>query len=484
MSQQYTEVTWQDETTSVQGTLINAERMNQMQQAHHFCDGFEEVDAVPTEDPGVSYNKIVYCTADKTFYRWDGTEWEADIDDDTKALLQQEIARATGREDDIEDALELHVADTTNPHQVTKEQIGLGNVDNTADADKPVSSAVRTAIDEVAGDLTSHESNRSNPHEVSKSQVGLGNCDNTSDMEKPVSTAQQAALDLKADKATSLSGYGITDAYNKNETYSQGEVDAKITDAVYIETVARQAADTDLSDRITAEVTTRSTLTDGLRGDVTALQAAVVTKVEISDGVTPWSSSVTYGANSFCQVNGTLYRSLASSNIGNNPASSPTWWEEYASGNKESTGLIGPDNLYTEDIGDGTSTSIAVTHNLTSTDVVWALWEKSSGKVVSASAVKTSVNVLTLTFATAPATDAYRILVYRPGDAARIYTQTFTPAATDIVITHNLGRLPSGVSLYNPSGIKVGARMEADTSTVTLHLAGYDNGNYTIMVIA
>ena len=95
MTQQYTPVAWQDETTSQQGTLINAERLNQMQTAHHFADGFEEVDAVPTADPSVAYHKVVYCTADSTFYRWDGTEWTKDIDDETKALLQQEIARAT-----------------------------------------------------------------------------------------------------------------------------------------------------------------------------------------------------------------------------------------------------------------------------------------------------------------------------------------------------------------------------------------------------
>lgn len=44
-------------------------------------------------------------------------------------------------------------------------------------------------------DLTSHVSNKSNPHDVTASQVGLGNVDNTADIDKPVSTAQQAALD-------------------------------------------------------------------------------------------------------------------------------------------------------------------------------------------------------------------------------------------------------------------------------------------------
>ena len=55
----------------------------------------------------------------------------------------------------------------------------------------------------AAADLTSHTNNTSNPHSVTAAQVGLGNVDNTSDADKPVSTAQQTALDLKAD-ATAL----------------------------------------------------------------------------------------------------------------------------------------------------------------------------------------------------------------------------------------------------------------------------------------
>lgn len=46
--------------------------------------------------------------------------------------------------------------------------------------------------------LTKHINNTSNPHNVTKTQVGLGNCDNTSDANKPISTATQAALNTKA----------------------------------------------------------------------------------------------------------------------------------------------------------------------------------------------------------------------------------------------------------------------------------------------
>ena len=52
--------------------------------------------------------------------------------------------------------LEAHTADTDNPHSVTKAQVGLGNVDNTADADKPVSSAVQAALERKQDDDEFH----------------------------------------------------------------------------------------------------------------------------------------------------------------------------------------------------------------------------------------------------------------------------------------------------------------------------------------
>ena len=49
-------------------------------------------------------------------------------------------------------------------------------------------------------ELGAHKASTSNPHGVTKTQVGLGNVDNTSDANKPVSTATQTALNLKANK--------------------------------------------------------------------------------------------------------------------------------------------------------------------------------------------------------------------------------------------------------------------------------------------
>lgn len=47
-------------------------------------------------------------------------------------------------------AIASHVANTSNPHSVTKAQVGLGNVNNTSDANKPISTATQTALDNKA----------------------------------------------------------------------------------------------------------------------------------------------------------------------------------------------------------------------------------------------------------------------------------------------------------------------------------------------
>ena len=50
----------------------------------------------------------------------------------------------------VSNTIDTHIANKSNPHAVTKAQVGLGNVDNTSDADKPISMAVQTALDKKA----------------------------------------------------------------------------------------------------------------------------------------------------------------------------------------------------------------------------------------------------------------------------------------------------------------------------------------------
>ena len=76
---------------------------------------------------------------------------------------------------------------------------------------------LQTKMNAVDQTISSHTSNTSNPHNVTKSQVGLGNVDNTSDANKPISTATQTALDgkLSASLKGANSGLAELDANGK-----------------------------------------------------------------------------------------------------------------------------------------------------------------------------------------------------------------------------------------------------------------------------
>ena len=73
------------------------------------------------------------------------------------------------------------------------------------------------------------------------------------------------------------------------------------------------------------------------------------------------------------------------------------------------------DRTYATSIGDGINTSIAVTHNLGTKDVIVQLYDVSSNDTVYADVVRTSTTVVTLGFGTAPATNDIRVLVSKIG---------------------------------------------------------------------
>lgn len=84
----------------------------------------------------------------------------------------------------LETKVNKHIANKSNPHTVTKTQVGLGNVNNTSDADKPVSTAQATAIADAkaAGttaqtSINSHAGRKDNPHTVTRAQLGLATTD-------------------------------------------------------------------------------------------------------------------------------------------------------------------------------------------------------------------------------------------------------------------------------------------------------------------
>lgn len=84
----------------------------------------------------------------------------------------------------LETKVNNHIANKSNPHAVTKTQVGLGNVNNTSDANKPVSTAQATAIADAkaAGtaaqtSINSHAGRKDNPHVVTRAQLSLATTD-------------------------------------------------------------------------------------------------------------------------------------------------------------------------------------------------------------------------------------------------------------------------------------------------------------------
>ena len=98
-----------------------------------------------------------------------------------EGLISDEAATRAQADTTVNAKIDSHIGNKSNPHGVTQAQVGLGNVNNTSDADKPVSTAQATAIAnaKAAGtnaqtNLTTHMKNMSNPHRVTRDQLGLG----------------------------------------------------------------------------------------------------------------------------------------------------------------------------------------------------------------------------------------------------------------------------------------------------------------------
>ena len=102
------------------------------------------------------------------------------------------------------------------------EYIAGTNINFTENRDGTVEISASGSIsseDSVARDaIGNHKSDTSNPHNVTPAQIGLGNVDNTSDLDKPISTAVQKAIDNKADKTVAtISTDGLMSASDKSK---------------------------------------------------------------------------------------------------------------------------------------------------------------------------------------------------------------------------------------------------------------------------
>jgi len=134
---------------------------------------------------------------------------------------------------------------------------------------------------------TTHRGQTDNPHTVTKTQVGLSNVDNTSDVDKPVSTATQTALDLKIDTTDIIDNLTSTDT-DKPLSANQGKV---LNDA--IENISLMA---EIENKLNDNLITESFVWDENgnieRKDYKDSSSVVVYKKDYIwgvDGITSWT---------------------------------------------------------------------------------------------------------------------------------------------------------------------------------------------------
>ena len=133
-------------------------------------------------------------------------------------------------------------------------------------------SSMANNITSINGRLVLHTSDYNNPHQVTKAQVGLGNVNNTADLDKPISTLTQQALDELSARIAStdadLSNYRTSAAQDLIDSQIRVEI-SNVAQSVTVEEAARMSADAVLGGRITSveEVIPSTASTDNLLAD-------------------------------------------------------------------------------------------------------------------------------------------------------------------------------------------------------------------------
>ena len=195
-------ITSPSEVTSVagrQGAVVLAKSDVGLGNVDNTSDANKPVSTAAQTALNAKENTIPTGTTSQ-FYRGDKT-WQAltkalvglanvdNTSDANKPVSTATLAALNGKEDAVAAGTtsQFYRGDKT-WQALTKSDVGLGNVDNTTDANKPISTATQTALNGKA----------SSSHTHTKSDIGLGNVDNTTDANKPVSTATQTALNGKA----------------------------------------------------------------------------------------------------------------------------------------------------------------------------------------------------------------------------------------------------------------------------------------------
>ena len=242
-------------STNTQNIATNTQSIESIQEAmastQHFR-GYYQTIAEITELDGHT-GDFAYCAEDEFKYVYNGEQWvktDEAVPDQTvekTTILPLMNGTATiGTDNRYAPGNHVHPTDTT-----------------------------RASVEA----LEAHTTNTSNPHNVTKTQIGLGNVDNTSDLNKPISTATQSALNNKVDKVT---GKGLS-----TEDYTTAEKEKLATLNNYNDTEVKADISELQSDVSTAKenISTLQEDVTGVEGNVSTLTQSVSTLDTTVDGL-------------------------------------------------------------------------------------------------------------------------------------------------------------------------------------------------------
>lgn len=123
MNKAYNSINWKNEPST--STAINETNLNKMDRAIDTID-----------------NRVISLDSEKV------------SKEEGKSLVSNTDISKIGSN---ENAIQTHISNKSNPHSVTKTQVGLGNVENTSDADKPISTAQQAEFDAINNNLSQLE---------------------------------------------------------------------------------------------------------------------------------------------------------------------------------------------------------------------------------------------------------------------------------------------------------------------------------------
>lgn len=179
---------------------------------------------------------------------------------------------------ELKSIINNHTSNKNNPHTVTKRQVGLDQVDNTSDLNKPISTLTQQALDyeanlrnemdeeimqrindvhdELSQEINTHIQDKTNPHQVTKEQVGLGNLTNDAQVKRSEMGVASGVATLNEQglvPSNQLPSY-VDDVIDCYATYTKAE-DGTLSDIKLYSDAEYQNAITGESGKIYVDIT-------------------------------------------------------------------------------------------------------------------------------------------------------------------------------------------------------------------------------------